>query len=82
MANGKKTNVTTVGDKDGKLISDLKLSQTAPNPIKFLDIDGEEKVPSFENFSDDDDPPSMLSIEEADKKFKKLCRSSGIGEIS
>ena len=74
--------MTTVGDKDGKLISDLKLSQTAPDPIKFLEIDGEEeKVPSFENFSDDDDPPSMLSIEEADKKLKKLQKSRNWGNF-
>ena len=93
LANGRKTKVSAVRDKDGKLISDPNaqsdrwaeyfegLLKPPLNPVNFSDIDGEEKVPSFENLSDEDGPPSMLEIEEALKKLKNH-KSPGIDEIS
>ena len=93
LAGGRKSGVTAVRDKDGVLISDPKaqsdrwaeyfeeLLTPATSTVDFADIDGEDKILSFEYLCEDDDPPSFLEIEEALKKLKNY-KSAGIDNIS
>jgi hypothetical protein len=53
----------------------------APDSVDFSLLDAEDEVISFGYLSNDDEPPSLLEIEEAIKKLKNY-KSAGIDEIS
>ncbi|KAL5268053.1 hypothetical protein ACHWQZ_G004934 [Mnemiopsis leidyi] len=93
LTNKRTKSTQAVRDKAGNLISDPEaqshrwaeyfeeLLAPAEEMVDFSLLESEEKVFSFDYLSDDDEPPSMLEIEEALKKLKKY-KSNGLDEIS
>ena len=93
LTNNRTNRAVAVRDKNGSLISDPEaqshrwaeyfeeLLQPASDVVDFSLLDPEEKMPSFEYLSDDDEPPSIFEIEEAVRKLKNY-KSAGIDDIS
>ncbi|KAL5248275.1 hypothetical protein ACHWQZ_G017455 [Mnemiopsis leidyi] len=93
LTNKRTKSTQAVRDKAGNLISDPEaqshrwaeyfeeLLAPAEEVVDFSLLESEEKVFSFDYLSDDDEPPSMLEIEEALKKLKNY-KSNGLDEIS
>ena len=93
LTNNRTNRTVAVRDKNGSLISDPEaqshrwaeyfeeLLQPASDVVDFSLLDSEEKMPSFEYLSDDDEPPSIFEIEEAVRKLKNY-KSAGIDDIS
>ncbi|KAL5260783.1 hypothetical protein ACHWQZ_G010812 [Mnemiopsis leidyi] len=63
------------------LSENLIFCAPAEEVVDFSLLESEEKVFSFDYLSDDDEPPSMLEIEEALKKLKNY-KSNRLDEIS
>ncbi|KAL5251712.1 hypothetical protein ACHWQZ_G014757 [Mnemiopsis leidyi] len=93
LTNKRTKSTQAVRDKAGNLISDPEaqshrwaeyfeeLLAPAEEVVDFSLLESEEKVFSFDYLSDDDEPPTMLEIEEALKKLKNY-KSNGLDEIS
>ena len=93
LTNRRTNRAAAVRDKNGSLIPDPEaqahrwaeyfeeLLTPAAGTTDFSLLDSEEEILSFDYLSDDDEPPSIVEIEEAIKKLKNY-KSAGIDDIS